>query len=119
MDPTSQATWATLHRRWLWDGHEVDLQANDLPLLVRVAVLAHRDARTDEDQDAAAYLAWAVEEHPPWTGGCERCLTGGPCSDQRQASEVVLEFLIRRSTAFIASAKSTIARLEQKGRSRD
>lgn len=114
MNPTSQDTWAMMHRQWLWDGHEVDLNSDRLPQLVRVAVLAHRDARTDEEQDTAAYLGWLVEEHPPWNGGCERCHSSGPCADQRQASGVVLEFLVRKSTALIASARSTIARLEEK-----
>jgi len=102
---------------WLWDGHEINLNESDpnaYPKLARAAVLAHRDAESPEDLDAAAYLAWAVEEHPPWNGGCTACGAEDSCDDQRRANGIALEFLIRRSTDFLRSARATAAQIDQK-----
>lgn len=106
-------------RWWRIDGHDVDLNAEwAYPPNVRTALLLARDAVTDEEHDLAEVLAWSVEEHPGWDGGCTTCGTTGPCADQAQIGDYGLEWLsaaaIRRST----SITSKVTKLEGKRRER-
>jgi len=83
-------------RWWRVDGHEVDLNSGPhYPPLVRAAVLAHRDASTPEAHDLAALLAWAVEEHPLWTGACP--VDGVVCETNQQAGRLATEWMFTRS----------------------
>lgn len=105
------------HSWWVWDGHEINLMESDLeayPLPVRAAVLAHRDATSPDELDAAAYLVWVVEEHPPWDGGCSTCDTAGPCPYLRRAEYIGTEFLVRKSWELIYRSRANIARFDQK-----
>lgn len=104
------------HRWWVWDGHEINLNEEDLnayPKPVRAAVLAYRDAVTPEELDAAAYLVWVVEEHSPWSGGCSTCRTVEPCEYLRRGDEVAAEFLIRKSLELVARSKANIAHYDR------
>lgn len=109
-----------LHRLWMWNGHEIDLDPRlddgRHPLPVRAAVLAHRDADPDDpdDLDAAALLVWTVEEHPPWSGGCTTCGTSTACDAQRAGRDVALEFLLRKSTAVLTRSQANADRFDQK-----
>lgn len=96
---------ATGERWWRWHGREIDLQADagGAPGLVRVGVLAHRDAVTAEDADMADFLAWLVADHPPWTGGCSACRTTGPCPVQDHATVPVTSWLIDRTQRLMAN----------------
>lgn len=101
------------HRWWWWEQRDVNL-ADSQPYLVAEAVLAHRDASTEEEIDMAVYLVWTVELHPPWDGGCRTCDVLNPCAEQRKASNLALEFLIRRSTDLMRRSKTTVARFDEK-----
>jgi hypothetical protein len=74
----------------------------EYPRMVIAAILANRDATTDEQRDAAEVLIWTVEEHPPWGGWCPTCRTQEPCEAQRRADVVALEYLIKKSTELMA-----------------
>lgn len=105
------------HRWWIWDGHVVTLKPDDgewNPPLVAEAILAHRDASTDEERDVAVYLVWVVESHPTWDGGCPTCHTDKACDEQWRANGVALEFLIRKSTELVRRSKANIARFDEK-----
>lgn len=86
-------------RWWSWDGHTIDLCADPgyVPASARLAILAHRDAETDEDRDMAELLTWLVENHPPWRGGCATCRTSTPCTVQRNAESPATSWLIDRT----------------------
>lgn len=100
------------HRRWwMWGTHEIDLRGDDPPPApIRAAVLAVRDAVTDEDHAAAAYLVWAIEEHPPWDGGCAACHTADRCPDQQTAVDVGFEFVMRHSSRLVTAARDRFQR---------
>lgn len=89
----------TGERWWRWHGHVIDLlgEPGQTPAFVGPAVLAHRDAVTEEDSDMADFLAWLIEDHPPWNGGCAACRTAGPCTVQSNAQRPVTEWLITRT----------------------
>lgn len=106
-------------RWWRIAGHDVDLSAEWVyPPNVRVALLLARDAVTDEEQDLAEVLAWTVEEHPGWGGGCDTCGTPGPCTTQAQISEYGLEWLSAAAIRRYASLTSKVAEFEGKIRER-
>jgi hypothetical protein len=105
------------HRWWMWNGHEINLNADDLdepPVPVRAAILAHRDAVSPEDLDFAFYLVWLVDEHPPWDRNCPTCHTAGPCTDQLLAHGIALQFLIRKSTEIVRRSQANLARRDWK-----
>lgn len=90
---------------WLVDGHVVDTRNPDpdaYPVNVRDAVLAHRDAETDEERDTADLLAWSIEEHPPWDGGCSFCDIKGMCAIQAQMRYLAVGYLITKTNLMMA-----------------
>lgn len=70
----------------------------DHPRMVYAAILAHRDAETEEERDIAEVLVWTVETHPPWDGNCPEYGRPGTCPDQQRGDVIALEYLIRKST---------------------
>ena len=100
-------------RWWRIDGHDVDLNAEwKYPTNVRVALLLNRDAATPEEEDLAAVLTWAVEEHPGWDGGCTTCGTPGPCDNQAKYSDYALEWATAAAIRRYASLSSRVTELE-------
>jgi hypothetical protein len=96
-------------RTWQWCGRAIHLIKDDQPRLVLAALLAYRDASTPEDGDVAELLVWTVEEHPPWDDHCPTCGTDGACDTQRQADELALDYLIRKSTELVRRSRERIA----------
>lgn len=95
MPPTRTSDDGT---RWEWCGRSIGTLDSNYPRMVHAAILANRDASTDEERDAAEVLIWTVEFHPPWDGTCPTCGTAGACDGQRRADVIGLEYLIRKST---------------------
>lgn len=96
-------------RTWSWCGRTVHLITGDHPRLVGAAILAHRDAATEDDEDFAAVLLWTVEEHPPWNGDCPTCGTDGPCETQQAGDGLALDYLIRRTTDLVRCSRERLA----------
>lgn len=90
---------------WLVDGHVVDTRnpdAHAYPMNVLAAVLAHRDAETVEERDMADLLAWSIEEHSPWDGGCASYgNSAGLCDFQAQMRLLAVGYLIQKTTTMI------------------
>lgn len=86
---------------WLWCGRRITTLGSSYPQMVHAAILANRDASTEEERDAAEVLIWTVELHPPWDGNCPTCGTAGACEAQRRGDVVGLEYLIRKSTEIV------------------
>lgn len=107
-------------RWWRWHGHVIDLLAEPghTPKFVQAAILAYRDAVTDEDADLAGDLAWLVAEHPPWSGGCVACRTADLCAVQANYDPTVTSWLVTRSTRMCANPRerSTFDELRRHGR---
>lgn len=85
-------------RWWLAHGVEVDLNAVEggYPLVLRAAVLAHRDADSPEELDIAAYLEWAS-------------------SPEGSAGELIaVEFLSRKAQQLVARLNERLDRLERR-----
>lgn len=89
-------------QRWLWCGRRISTMDGDYPRMVYAAILANRDAATEEERDIAEVLVWTVEEHPPWNGSCPHYEGNGPCDDQRRGDAIALEYLIRKSNQIMA-----------------
>lgn len=105
------------HRFWIWNGHEINLNEDDfhaIPTPVRTAVLCWRDATTSEETDIAEYLAWAVEQHDPWTTDCEACETPNPCSTLVEAEQIGTAFLIKKSAELVRRSQANLARRDWK-----
>ena len=105
----------TGERWWTWHGRTIDLlgDTGTVPGLVRAAILAHRDAETSEDRDMGEFLAWIIEEHPPWSGGCSACRSRDACTVQVNAHQAITTWLVYRSNELMARLNTVLSRREE------
>lgn len=107
MPPTRTSETA---QRWAWHGRRISMAEGGYPRMVYAAILALRDASTEEEHDMAEVLVWTIDEHPPWNGNCPTCGTPGACDSQLRGDVVGLEFLIRKSTQLMRRCASQPSR---------
>jgi hypothetical protein len=115
-------------RMWRWLGQSIDLgddQPHDGKAYapnVRAAILAHRDASTPEEEDAAVYLVWSTEEHPPTENGphagCRTCRTDKPCAEQDRAFSIANQFLLTKSMQLVHRSRRRLAEVDRARKAR-